>query len=165
MPANLSHTHDSLMNFMLANPAMKLGDIAAQFGYTQSWLSQLIHSNAFQARLREKQNEMFAASCLTLAEKMQAVASDALDIVHDHLLETRDAADALKAADTFLHRLGYAPQRTGPPAAVVNNTLVISQSDLAEARAAIQEAAVAPRRIEPPVGGDFHQPPALLAGQ
>ena len=38
----LSVKHTDVMNFMLANPLVKLADVARHFGMTQPWLSCII---------------------------------------------------------------------------------------------------------------------------
>lgn len=145
--ATITHKHNAIMDFMLANPAMKLGDVAAQFNCSQPWLSCIIHSNAFQARLADKQDAMFDALKFTLTDRMTAVAHDALSIVHTGLLASPNPDKALAVADTVLHRLGYAPQRAAAvePVQVVNN-FVVNAADLAVARASIIQATPEPQR-------------------
>ena len=49
--ARLNTTHEMLMNWLVCNPEKSLRECADHFGYTQSWLSQIIHSDIFQHAL------------------------------------------------------------------------------------------------------------------
>lgn len=151
--ATVSHRHEAIMNFMIANPTAKLGDVAAEFGVSQPWLSCIIHSHAFKTKLREKQEMLFSDLGASITEKLEAVAHTALDNILEHVSASNASpALSLEVADKVLHRLGYAPQRgpSGPQAPVqVNNVFTVSPADLAAARAQLTAA---------------HQP-ALVAGE
>jgi hypothetical protein len=145
--ATVSHRHEAIMNFMVANPTAKLGDVANQFGVTQPWLSCIIHSHAFKTKLREKQDEMWGDLAATVTEKLEAVAHATLDNILEHVHTCKMSLDAnVEVADRVLHRLGFAPNRpTAPTLAPTQvNVFNVSRDDLEQARNLITGRAAAP---------------------
>lgn len=104
----MSHMHVAILDYMVANPTVAKGQIARQFGVTATWLSIIINSQAFQAMLRERQDEFFGDSVVPVREKMLGIVDGALDRVAAKL-EVMDSIEALDTADRLLHRLGFAP--------------------------------------------------------
>lgn len=129
---------------MIENPDRPLRDCAAYFGYSQSWLSCIIHSDVFQAKLIRRQNEVFAQIAQDIPSRLRGATELALSGLTEKL-ETGnpDARFLLDATDKLLHRMGYAPASARNPlggaAVVQNNTQInnytVSSSDLAAARA------------------------------
>lgn len=138
----LSHVHDQVMNWLLVNPHRSLRECADDFGYTQPWLSTLIHSDIFQAELRRRQLDVQARVAQSIPERLHAVADIALDKLATRVAESEDPDYILDVADRALHRMGYAPASARNPAgssmAVQNNTqtnvFVLGADDLARAR-------------------------------
>jgi hypothetical protein len=144
----LSHTHEMLMNWLVLNPEKSLRECADHFGYTQSWLSSVIHSDLFQASLKEKQLAVQARVASSIPEKLRRSADIALDKLATKLEEAEDADFILDATDKILHRMGYAPVSArnpagSPQAGSVNqqNNFFLQASDLHEARELMQLAA------------------------
>lgn len=132
------------MTYMIANPTAKLGDVAAEFGVSQPWLSCIIHSHAFKTKLRERQELLFGGLAATITEKLESLTHIALDNLTEHVAASNASpATSLEVAKLALHSLGYSP-KTGPSASTMNNTQVnfisVSPADLAEARAVMQAA-------------------------
>ena len=50
----ISYTHDAIIDAIIASPGVSQGELAKEFGYTQTWLSIMIGSDAFQSRLTER---------------------------------------------------------------------------------------------------------------
>lgn len=138
----LSHTHEAVMNWMLMNPDRSLRECADHFGYTQSWLSTLIHSDIFQARLAERQEGIRVRIADSIPMKMRMAVDVGLEKLATKLEQTEDPEFILDATDKLLHRLGYAPARSAAPApgqggtGNVQNNFFVSATDLAAARAA-----------------------------
>jgi hypothetical protein len=84
----VSYTHDAVIDFIIANPQASQGQIAATFGYTPAWMSTIINSDAFQARLRTRRNEVVdPALVATVNDRFKGVLSRSLEKLAD-LLET-----------------------------------------------------------------------------
>lgn len=137
----VSHTHAAIMDYMLANPTVHLGDVAKNFGYTQAWLSQIIHSDAFQAMLKEKQNVAFHHTVLPIREKMTELAHMALDKTLQLLPQEVDVRTAQDIAEGMLDRLGFGAKPIGGTGGVnltVNqqNNMIVPNTNAAEIAAA-----------------------------
>lgn len=132
-PKQLSIRHMEIMDFLMSNPRVKLGDVAARFGVTQGWLSQIIHSDAFQAMLAEKQSIAFHETVLPIREKMKNVAHLALDKLAEQLPKEQEVSTLSSVASSILDRLGYGTKPA--PGTVINNTQVnVLRGELDEAR-------------------------------
>ena len=106
--ARVSYTHDSMIDLIIANPAISQGAIAQHFGYTQAWVSRVFNSDAFQARLAARKTEIVDPQLvLTIDEKLKALASKSLDVVLEKLTVTNSAEMGLKALEITSKALGY----------------------------------------------------------
>lgn len=56
--AKTGYTHQALADLILANPAVSQNELAQHFGYTPGWISQILASDAFQAFIAERKNEI-----------------------------------------------------------------------------------------------------------
>jgi hypothetical protein len=127
--------HEAIMDYLLANPTQKLGDVARHFNMTQGWLSQVIHSDAFQALLSEKQNIIFHESVLPLREKMMNVAHLALDRLSETLPMETETRTLSQVAESVLDRLGFSPKNPGQGNVTeVNLSVSVVRSEVEEAR-------------------------------
>lgn len=150
----VSVRHDAIMDYMLANPTVPLGAVAVEFCVSQAWLSVIIHSDTFQQQLSEKKSELFGAAVVPVRQKLNGVASLALDKLADVLENASPVSDKTfiaNTADAILKSCGYAP-KSGPGVAVgevVNNTqniIVVNKESLADARKLMLT-------VSPPKGG------------
>lgn len=92
------YSHDAMIDVILAEPTIRQNDLAAMFDRTPGWVSQVINSDAFQARLEERRGEIVdPAITATLKERLSAVADASLQ----KLLE-RVAAPVQLVTDDFM---------------------------------------------------------------
>lgn len=137
----VSFTHEAVILWLLENPHRSLRDCAAYFGYTQAWLSTVIHSDAFQEQLRKRQDELAIMTGMDIRSKLRAATDIALGGLTRQLETTEDPKFLLDATDKLLHRMGYAPASARNPGGAVaqqtniQNNITVSSADLAEARA------------------------------
>lgn len=146
---SLSHTHESVMNFMLLNPSLALREVADHFGYTQAWLSTLIHSDLFQAQFESRKEGIRVRVADSIPQKMRLAADLGMEKLVAKLEQTEDPEFILDATDKLLHRLGYAPSKVavsvgGAGVANQQNNFYISAADLDKAKAAMGLAALRP---------------------
>lgn len=137
--ARLSYRHEAIMNWLVMNPHKKLRDCAEELNYSQTWLSQLIHSDIFQAKLQEKHADVFTEIAQNIPVKMRGLADLAIEKVTEVLERSEEPALIVDIFDKTLSRLGYGPGKSGQnmaPSAQVN-VFTISKDDLAQARGAI----------------------------
>lgn len=114
--ARLTPRHETILAFVMANPTVKRGEVARLFGVTEAWLSTIIHSDIFQARLSERTDEVFSETLVPLCEKVTALAHKSLD----HLLEKVDLMPVdgqFKTAEMALKMAGYGTQNSRNPTA------------------------------------------------
>jgi len=136
---NISHVHEALMNWMLLYPERNLGECAAAFGYSQAWLSTIIHSNLFQARLKEKQEAIFSGVKEDLHTKMGALADVGLEKLQAQMETSANPKFILETTKLALTSLGFGSARSAPAnnvnaQNVQQNFYVASQADLVAAR-------------------------------
>lgn len=54
----LNYSHDAMIDLIIANPGISQNAIAARFGYTASWICQVMASDAFQSKLAARKEEL-----------------------------------------------------------------------------------------------------------
>lgn len=143
---SLSHTHESMLNWLVLNPDRSLRECADHFGYTQSWVSSILHSDLFQAALKQKQLDIAVRVAQSIPEKLRRAADIGVEKLAEHLEESEDPEFILDATDKILHRMGYAPQSSRNPAGAPGsmnqqNNFFIGAGDLLEAQALMAGAA------------------------
>lgn len=140
---NLTIRHDLILNWLIANPDRPMRECADHFNVTQAWLSIIVHSDVFQARLRERQETLFSNTVLDTREKLQTLSHVALDRLTEAVEQSDDPEFILDAADKALHRLGYAPRTgstTGPAVANTQVNINIDRATLTDAQQLMQAA-------------------------
>lgn len=109
----VKYTHDAMIDLILANPSVKQGEIAKHFGYTQAWVSRIMNSDAFLARLAQRKKDIVDPSLiLSVDEKLRAVASKSLDIVLEKLEAAPSMDQALSAVTVASKALGYGARQS-----------------------------------------------------
>jgi hypothetical protein len=111
----LSPTHVQIMDWIIANPHRSLGECAATFGYTQAWVSQIIHSDCFQAMLAAKQVELFGEVRLTVRDRIIGLAHESLRRLTEKVAVEQDIEKVTNAADLSLRALGFGAKAAPPP--------------------------------------------------
>jgi hypothetical protein len=142
-PKSVSIRHNEIMDFLMMNPSVKMSEVARQFGVTPGWLSQIVHSDVFQALLKEKQDVAFHESVMPLREKMMHVAHQALDRLAERLPQETEVSTLSRTAESVLDRLGYGSKQNA--ATIINNTQVnVLAKEITEARAIMEARAQRP---------------------
>lgn len=121
--AEVSYTHDAVIDTILTNPAISQNELAAVFGYSVAWMSIIINSDAFQERMAERKAELVDPKLrATIAEKVDGAANRALDRLIDRL--DSPTHGAIKTQDLVsIAKLAVAP-KTPQIAIQQNNTYV-----------------------------------------
>lgn len=106
--ARVKYSHDAMIDLLIANPEISQIAIAQQFGYTQPWVSRVMNSDAFLARLAQRKSDLVDPSiALTLDEKFRVLANQSLDVIIEKLAVTKNPDTALKALELSSKALGY----------------------------------------------------------
>lgn len=68
------YTHEALIELIIENPTWTQGQFAAKFGYTQGWLSNILASDAFKARMAARREEIIdPALKASIKERFEAL--------------------------------------------------------------------------------------------
>jgi hypothetical protein len=119
----VKYSHDAMIDLMIAQPFVTQGELAKHFGYTQAWVSRIINSDAFQARLALRKEDLIDPTIVaSIDEKMRAVASKSLDVVLEKLSTVQSFDQGLKAFETVSKALGYGARQ----APQVQNNFVVA---------------------------------------
>jgi len=139
--AKVSIRHDAILDYLLIHPAEKLGDVAKHFNVSQPWLSVIIHSDAFQAKLAEKSGECFSTTVLPLREQLMGVAQVGVEKLGEVLENASPVSDKqfiVDTTDSILKNLGYSPKSSAPAqpngGVTNNNVFIVDKAALASAR-------------------------------
>lgn len=119
--AKVAYSHAAMIDLIIANPGISQNALAAHFGYTPSWVSQVIASDTFQSALSKRREEIVDPVLMnTVKENFDALVLRSLDILHQKL--NRPALDipdnlALRALEIGSRAAGYgAKDPSQPPA-------------------------------------------------
>lgn len=106
--AHINYSHDSMIDTILANPEISQGRLAEMYGYTSGWISRVIASDAFQARMAERKAQLVDPTIAKkIDERLESLAAQSLEIVA-RKLETADSASyALEALGLASKALGF----------------------------------------------------------
>ena len=152
----IRYTHDAMIDFIIANPGVSQNAIAAYFGYRAPSISRIFNSDAFQARLAERKQELVDPSITEGFEaNMKALAAQSLDIVAEKLAATQSAEMALKVLDLTTKALGYGARQAQGPQIQQNFVVALPQ------KAATSAAWAATHGPAPP-GGQAEPTPGSL---
>lgn len=138
-PKTFRWNYDSFIDWMLANPDKRQADMARHFEVTESWLSQVIHSDVFQEKWRQRRNGFAARVDSTLVEKLEAIGHVALDRMAAKL-EDKDTGDLvpistlLETSSMVMKSLGFTAPKDGRGGSQSHLHLHVGSDDLARAR-------------------------------
>lgn len=128
----VKYSHDAMIDLMIAQPSVSQGELAQHFGYTQAWVSRVINSDAFQARLALRKEDLVDPTIVaSIDEKMRAVAAKSLDVVLEKLATVQNFDHALKAFEATTKAMGYGARQA--PQNVQNNFVVALPTKAASA--------------------------------
>jgi len=106
--AKTSYTHEDIIDLILQNPAITQREIAKEYGYTEAWVSIIINSDAFQARLAERKAQLVdPIITATLEDRFKGLANLSLNILEEKLEAGRSAELALKALEISTKAAGF----------------------------------------------------------
>ena len=101
------YTHEAIARWLIANPMGSQGECARFFGYTEPWLSTVIHSDAFQVYYRRLAREADVIAVHGIGEKINALAAMALDKAMERLQIAPTDQFVLDTTEVALKSLGY----------------------------------------------------------
>jgi hypothetical protein len=115
-PPKIRYTHDGVIDMIIAEPQISQNEIAARFGYTPSWISTVMTSDAFKARLAERKSEIVDPVLrMNMEERFRAVTERSLAVLMEKLTQPASSvpdALALQAANLGAKSLGFGVPQT-----------------------------------------------------
>jgi hypothetical protein len=117
------YTHDAMIDEILVDPAISQGELARRFGFSQAWISIVINSDSFQARLAERKGTLVDPKITArVEERLESLAKRALD----RLLERVESSVPLKPMELVaMAKLGAGDRANRPAAAPQTNNLYV----------------------------------------
>lgn len=116
------YTHDAMVDAIIANPGVSEIELGEMFGYSKQWVSRLMCSDAFQARLALRREEVIDPKLTaTVEERIRNVAMKSLEIIAENLEANPTFGNAMKAAELTLKSGVYGARQAAP---VTNNFVV-----------------------------------------
>lgn len=104
----ISYTHDALIDAIIACPHASQRELAALFGYTEAWISQIIHSDSFQVRLEGRRKETVDPILLQKTEeRLEGLMGQAMTVLSEKLEATRNPELAARVLDISARARGY----------------------------------------------------------
>ena len=120
-----SYKHDAMIDVIIAEPTITQNALAERFGRSVGWISIVMGSDAFQAALAKRREEITDPFLVaTVEERLRGLATQSLQVIAENLEKTRNTDLALKAADISVKALGFGA-RAPTTGAAVQNTFVV----------------------------------------
>ena len=131
----MSPMHVRMLEFLIANPEASMEQLAAFFGRTPAWVSLVVHSDCFQAALKERQDEIFGDVRFTVRDRILALAHRSLERLAEKMEIEQETARITDAAELALKALGFGAA-PAPRGGTVNNYVFgqVSRGQLMAAR-------------------------------
>lgn len=111
------YSHKAMVDMIVANPWISQGELAKNFGYTEGWVSQVIASDAFQAYLALRKEELIdPALRATIEERFKGLVARSIEILMRKLEQAPNLISddlALKALDIAAKAAGYGAKNAG----------------------------------------------------
>lgn len=129
----VSYTHDAMIELIIEKGSGPGGisqkEIAAHFGYTEGWISQVMASDAFQARMAARKDQIVdPALKATIEERFRALAIRSLEVLQQRLaLSSVSDTVALRCAELGAKALGIGGHAVPPPAPRPDRYIVLAE--------------------------------------
>lgn len=112
-PRNFLQAHMIIIDQLLMDPAITTTKLASVTGYSRNWLHRVMESDAFQAKLAERQKALCDPIVMsTIKDRMQGLTSRALEILEERLDSDKVSLDnALSVLGMSTKALGLGVQK------------------------------------------------------
>lgn len=82
----MRYSHADMIDFIIANPGVSQNALASRYGYTPSWISNVMASDAWKAAMAARREELVDPVLLaSIEEKFRAVAEKSLERLMEKL--------------------------------------------------------------------------------
>lgn len=128
----VKYSHDAMIDQIIQNPQVSQNQLAAMFGYTVGWVSQVVNSDAFRERLAARKEEVVDPVLrMSLEERIRGAVDLSLQVIMQKL---SDGGGNINAAIRVLEHgsraLGYGAQQKQPQVTVQNYVAIVPPKSL-----------------------------------
>lgn len=115
-PRNFLQAHMVIIDQLLMDPGITATALAAATGYHRQWLHKVMSSDAFQAKLAERQKAICDPIILNaIQDRLTGIVSRSLEVLEDRMdSEKISMADALAVFTASAKALGLGGQKVAP---------------------------------------------------
>lgn len=100
--AKINYSHSAMIDLILAEPGISQNEIAARFGYSASWISTIMATDAFQTAFAERSAEIIDPSLkATVEERFKGLVLRSIEILQHKLAKPPDQVPDELALRTF----------------------------------------------------------------
>lgn len=118
------YSHEAMIDVIIAEPTITQRELAKRFERSENWVSIVMGSDAFQAALAKRRDDLTDPFLIaTIEERFRGLAQQSLQVIAENLEKSRNTDLALKALDISAKALGFGARAAGGPA-VQNNFVV-----------------------------------------
>lgn len=119
-----AYSHEAMIDMIIANPRITQNQLATEFGYSVPWVSRVMGSDAFQAALARRRDEITDPFLIaTMEEKFRGLVDQSLNVLAEKLAATQSADLALKTLDVGVKALGFGAREKN---VTNNNSFVVA---------------------------------------
>lgn len=94
----VTYTHDAMIDLIIQEPTVSVKELAELFNYSSAWVSRILASDSFQARLAARKSDLIdPLIAQSLNERMRGVTIQSLEIIKGKLETEESASYALEA--------------------------------------------------------------------
>ena len=134
----VKYTHLDMIDYILANPAASLSELAVRYGYTVPWISNVMASDAWKAAMHARRAEMVDPVLVaTITERFEGMTRQSLERLQEKLAAPNVSDNVvLKALELGAKGLGIGGNAPPPPPpaadhlAQLANRLIALQSSI-----------------------------------
>ena len=115
--AKVRYTHQGMIDLIVATPWITQREIAKHFGYSEPWISRVFASDAFQAQLAQRRDEIVNPELkATVEERFKALTILSLEVLHRKLSQPTVSDNvAIRAAELGAKSLGVGGHAPAAP--------------------------------------------------
>lgn len=119
------YSHEAMIDVIIAEPTITQKELAGRFGRSMGWISIVMGSDAFQAALAKRRDDLMDPEFVaTLEDRFKGLAMQSARIVSEALDRTSNPELAMKSLEVASKALGFGAR--GPASVNTNNTFVVA---------------------------------------
>lgn len=119
------YSHEAMIDVIIAEPTITQKELARKFGRSMGWISIVMGSDAFQAALAKRRDDLMDPEFVaTLEDRFKGLADQSLRVISEALERTNNTDLALKGLEISSRAMGFGARGHGGQ--VTNNTFVVA---------------------------------------